>query len=339
LLSKAFLHLGAHKTATTFIQANLVANRPAFEQRGWRVIYFQKEAPAAYQQIKKFRNGQDLDATANAEIDNYFREVRADTRNIFFSSEVVLGPMSMMRTGTIYPHIKATAARLKANFAGRDVKIGFCIRDFAGYIESSYNWLVGNGSADTFESYIGNITPEGVSWAHVVDGLTEAFGERNVSIWTYEDFKKDSAAAFLEIIRLAGLDPAGFELLVPIPKNVSRSADVVDLLQRWNAVLRERRMPAAERAEFRKRFLTLVSKVPRSDKSPSLLKPAQRERFSARYQEELATIRRKWPEILIDFSSSPYLNKITIPSPSTLKTEGQIRQSDRRGGRARAKPG
>lgn len=302
-MSKAFLHLGAHKTATTFIQANLVANRPVFEARGWRVIHFQKEAPRIYREVKKFRKGGALTAKQEAEFNAYFRQLREDKHNIFFSSEVMLGQMSLKRAGTIYPHLKTTVARLKSNFAGRDVKIGFCVRDFAEYVESSYNWLVGNGSPSTFEDYVQNITPEGLSWSHVVGGLTEAFGEQNVSIWTYEDFKKDSATSLMKILRLAGLDPAGFEVAVSEPRNVSRPPDVVDLLQRWNAILRTRKMPEAKREIFRKRLLGLLAKVPRGDDTSRLLDEAQRERFGARYQEELATIRKNWPNVLIDISA------------------------------------
>lgn len=305
-MSKAFLHIGAHKTATTFIQANLLANRSVFDAQGWRFVHFHKEVPDVYEQWKKFRRSKKIGPRGTALLSGYFEDMRRDRRNIFLSSEVMLGHMSLKRTGTIYENHTATIQRLKSDFSDREVKIGFCIRNFADYVQSSYSWLVSHGAQYSFQTYIENIQPEKLSWSKTISGLADAFGGENLIVWTYEDFKKDSAASLLEIIRVAGLDPATFSICVSEPRNVSQPPDVTEALQKLNVVLHAegRRIDHKLRTKLRREMVSVLSRVPKLKSPPSFLEAAAEARFAARYEDDAAFIREQWPNVLLKFPSS-----------------------------------
>lgn len=303
-MSKAFLHLGAHKTATTFLQANFTANRKAFEKQGWTFVCFQRKARELRSHVRRARKGAEMRAEDEAPLEKFFSELRAERHNIFFSSEIFLGQMNPARTGRIYPHHAAMIDTLKRHFAGKDVRIGFCVREFSEYLESGYNWLVSYGSTgQDFQEYSRKTTAKKMTWLPILEKFADTFGNDNLVVWTYEDFRKNAVKGLREIARTAGVDPVNFDVQDQ-PRNVSMRPEQVMLMSKWNKALREHDdLPKETRIQLNAKFRALLAEIPPLAKPVFHLEPKKRTRFQARYQEELEQIRARWGKNMLTFGS------------------------------------
>jgi hypothetical protein len=303
-MSKIFLHLGAHKTATSFLQANVTANAAAFEKQGWRVIDFQKEFDKLRKYIGKIRGNRPLDEAGEKRLKRFFKGLRNDPRDVFLSYEGFLGSMSMA-SGKIYPHHKRPIKFLKTRFADRKVQIGFCIRNFADQMESSYNFRFATGHKEPFADYAKNIEPANLSWVAIIEDLSDAFGPENLVLWTYEDFKKNGAAAFPKIVQAAGVDTTDLNVAFPNPRNVSLSIGQLQLMQDWHdALLNRLTLSPKDIKMVNYRLRKLLKILPRESDTKGLLEPEKRNAFTEHYEREVALIRERWGKQMLDFEQT-----------------------------------
>jgi hypothetical protein len=293
-----FLHLGAYKTATTFIQYNLIANRDWLEDEGWRFVYLRKDWPEVYRALVKLRHGED--EAAAAKLSGFLNTVSTRKKSSIISSEAMLGPMSMMATGEIYAGYARMIARLREGVSG-DVRIGFCVREYASYIESTYNWLVSEGRTDSFADYVANLRLARVSWVNVAEALVDAFGAGNVHFWTYEDFKLSPKAHIAKLLNVAGVAPRGrLKLPQTKPRNVSYSPDGLVAAMALNQSIAARgdtidKKEAAQlRQDLRKNLAQTMPAV--ENNRSSLLVTGMRAALTQKYEDDLAEMRRRFPE-------------------------------------------
>ncbi|HEX8233198.1 MAG TPA: hypothetical protein VF559_07635 [Caulobacteraceae bacterium] len=299
---KVFLHLGAHKTATTFIQRTLVHNRPYLRAQGWKVIYLQKDRPEVYAEVKRVRRSEDESEPANLFL-QMLNKVRDGKANHLLTSETILGKMSVRGAGKIYPSHRHMIRLLKRGLGDTDVSVGFAVRNPGGYLESSYNWLVYNGATFDFAEYIERVDVDQLSWVPVVEHLIEAFGAEKVSLWTYEDFKAAPVEHIKKMIETAGAEASQLKIPSTAPVNVSYAPDVLPLASMWNRVLWQRRKELGPKkvSELRKRLRKLLQEgAPRSDDSRKhLLDKGLQDQCDQKYNQELTYLRRKWGECFL----------------------------------------
>ncbi|HEY1836113.1 MAG TPA: sulfotransferase domain-containing protein [Rhizomicrobium sp.] len=299
-MSRIFIHPGAHKTGTSFIQENLVANAAAFDKQGWRVIWLEKDFKKAKSDAVKVRGKRGAKVTKH--LDSFFEEIKNDPRDVFLSHEGFLGSSSM-EAGQIYPHHQAAIKVLKDNFPGRQIQIGFCIRNFADQAESSYNSRVSRGKHErSFAKYAKNISPRKVSWLKIIEHLSDAFGADNLVLWTYEDFKKDGVGAFAKIVQSAGVDTADIAAVLTKPANVSLTIPQIQLLWAWNKAVRENLDLSHRDAKMiKEKLYKLLHTLPRTASSKGLLPEKKRRNLTAKYELEVAAIRERWGHRMLNF--------------------------------------
>lgn len=309
-MSKIFIHLGAHKTASSFLQANVTANAAVFEKQGWRVIDFQKEFDKLRKYIGKIRGNQPLDEAGEKRLNRFFKGLRNDPRDVFLSYEGFLGSMNMT-SGKIYPNHKHPIKMLEKRFANRDIKIGFCIRNFADQLESSYNFRFATGHKEPFADYSKNIETANLSWVAIIENLSNAFGAENLVLWTYEDFKKDGAIALPKIVQAAGVDTTDLKVVFPKPRNVSLSIGQLQLLQDWHDALQLRlQLPPKTVKMANGKLRRLLKQLPRESETKGLLEPEKRNALTEHYEREVALIRERWGMLNFEQASSPHMPSI-----------------------------
>ncbi|MGA9797268.1 MAG: hypothetical protein WBQ17_17210 [Rhizomicrobium sp.] len=305
-MPKVFIHVGAHKTATSFLQANLVANAAALERQGWRVIDLQKQFKKVRRQVVNVHHERQLGTNGKQRLDSFFEEVRNDPRDILITYEGFLGGMSLAK-GKIYPHHSVPIKMLKESFPGRDIQIGFCIRNFADQAESSYNWRIAKGKTEKrFAKYAKKISVEKLSWLKIIECLSNTFGAENLVLWTFEEFKKDGVAAFAKIIQAVGIDASDIVAAITTPKNVSPTVEQAHLLRAWHKALHSHLKISAKDAKALKAELRgLLGQLPRDAKAGGHLKPKKRKALTEHYEHEVAAIRERWADRMLDFSPGP----------------------------------
>jgi hypothetical protein len=296
-MSKVFFHLGAHKTGSSFIQDNLGGNKKKLRRQGWRFVRLRRDYRPAHDEIVEMREGKTLPAARV--LDEFFAEMRVETRNLLISSEGFLGDMSIVANrGVLYPHHQAMLARLKNGVAGKDIAIGFCIRDFGSYLESTYSQLVLAGETCDFAHYLAAASVEKLSWLPVIEHMIEMFGLPNVRIWLFEDFKKDAIGAFNAIAKFASIDATKLDMRYQGEINASFPPHTIPVAIALNKVLKEHPV-RGKNDKLRRKMRDLLSRAKTSEVQKPLLNSELRAQFTAQYNREVDTIREKWPSVLL----------------------------------------
>ncbi|PMR68330.1 sulfotransferase domain-containing protein [Halomonas heilongjiangensis] len=187
-----FLHLGAHKTATTYMQKLFRSNKKYFDSLDTSLVLKRTLSQHGLHQFMSWRNHveRNLGAKRPAKLERFFVKLASSkSKSVFISYEGLLGSMHLGRSRTIYPAAEQSIELIKKSFQGKNIKVVFCVRGYADFIESTYNWLVKNGSGKSFDEYLSGVVVEELSWKPVVNALRENFGDENVLLWKYEDYK------------------------------------------------------------------------------------------------------------------------------------------------------
>lgn len=286
-MSHLTFHLGAHRTGTTFLQFTVAANRKIFAAAGWDVVDLARDQPDVADAARRLRRlGRSPDPADEETFQAYFAGLATSERPTFLSSEVMLGTVDL--SGQPRPYAAATAMLTRLQSAVGSARVAFSVRDFGGFLESTYHILVYSGLSQPFEAYLADIDLAGLSWLPTLDAIAEAFGAENLVWWSFEDFVVDARAHVGGLIRhLTGVEVARFR---KDKRNGSFRGVGLEAARLLNDVLSEEDAPLALeqkkwlRRRVRRRALALGGPKIR------LLDKGLRAELSARYEEELAVL-------------------------------------------------
>jgi hypothetical protein len=198
---KVLVHLGVHKTATTFIQSQLANNRQALATKGFGVA-------GIWAVRKRFTNLFDrlswLDPVSRfltrpilrRKLDRLMAE--SDGLDTFLlSDENLTGTIAAnYLLGRLYPWARPRAKLLASLLAGHDVHYFVCIRRYPDYLASSWLQLASKGKPPAFEKYVEKFAPHRRGWAELVADLAAAVGPDRLTVWTYDWFSQDPRRVF-----------------------------------------------------------------------------------------------------------------------------------------------
>jgi hypothetical protein len=198
---KIHVHLGVHKTATTFIQSQLHDNRPLLTsgQIGFAGIWaIRKRFTRPFDRLSW------IDAIWRPLTRPYLaRKLHAilgaqkKAKTFILSDENLLGLISANDWfGRLYPNAGVRVAILDSLLKGHDVRYFMAIRRYPDYLASSWMQLAARGKAPSFEKYRAKFGPEKHGWAELVADIARACGPDRLTVWTYDWFDDDPAKVF-----------------------------------------------------------------------------------------------------------------------------------------------
>lgn len=202
------IHLGAHKTASTFIQRWLASNLQVLREHG-----------VAYVPLEILRNNFTpvFSNLANNKTDYNTEEVM-QLRNILLkaaseagsdltsakifilSEENLMGTLdSLHLSGLLYPNLQKRMQTLSHLFDGCRINIFLSIRDFRTFYPSAFAEGLRHGhKIETLEDFLFNLQFEKNSWTKVVEIIENFFGQ--CLCWKYEDFRNNSHSVISQLI-------------------------------------------------------------------------------------------------------------------------------------------
>lgn len=229
-MRKLILHVGPHKTGSTYLQHCLARNRvglaeagilhPGTERRGRG---FNLDVAA----MRWLRDAADLDAAVEG-----LGAGIPDTGTLLWSSEN-------------FSHLTPDKlARVAARFEGRDVEVIFHLRRLHGLWPSSWQSRVRHGADHSFEEYLlaasGSEETDIVPQARQIEAMIAAFGRPSLRIFVYDNLMAAGEDLFAHFLcEVLGLDPGTFE----IPRglsNPSYSPVQIELVRCLNMRQRDR---------------------------------------------------------------------------------------------------
>jgi hypothetical protein len=234
---KVLVHLGVHKTATTFIQSQLANNRPALAEKGFGMA-------GIWAVRRRFTNLFDRLAWFDP-VWRFLTRPRLRKRlarlmeetpggdTFLLSDENLTGTLAANYLfGRLYPWAGMRAKMLESVLAGHDSHYFLCIRRYPDYLVSSWLQLASRGKPPAFEKYVEKFGPDQRGWAELVADLAKAVGREKLTVWTYDWFAEDPTRVFALLAPGTGFVPAEEELKREIlPSLTIKGLNVVGLLE------------------------------------------------------------------------------------------------------------
>lgn len=249
-MKKLVIQVGAHKTATTYVQRLFFANKPRLFKLGIHHYGMSRETAHLINKCICYQPEKTLDVAVSAYCDELCHEINNDCETVFHSWEGFCGyPFT---DGIFYKNASYGALILQKIQARLDceLEIILTVRRQDEFLQSYYIQFVKEGATLDFASYIRNIDFESMDWTNVAQ-IFKGISSKLV-VLPYETIK-ESHGEFLSTF--TGLICPEIELVEKgeIPKNQTYSAQALEIARFANGILE-----TTKRRELR-RFLEIFS--------------------------------------------------------------------------------
>lgn len=246
------LHLGAHKTATTYLQELFALNRGRIAAAGrayWLLahirstIAFSIWSDAARDGLLGPLRGHALRGAPF----NHLRTLLEASNDHVISDENILGPPVDALKGRFYPGAGRRLERLAGMFGDRQVEVFLCLRSYPQFLASLFAESLRHGAYMPAADLVAANGDPGGQWPALIDTVHRALPEARIVVWRYEQFP---ALKPLVVERLAGVPLAGMQALPSEQVRPSPSARAVAVqLERAGAMPKPRRALSMAMAE------------------------------------------------------------------------------------------
>lgn len=187
---KIHLHLGAHKTATTFLQRNLAQNRETLLENGILYLPLSETRKKISKNIRNVsresRDNSTLTDCRVALLDGFGRENLERCHTILISDENLTGGAMKFKKGIIYKTIQSDWKHVHEEL-GPNITVSFSIRDYPSFFTSIYAELLRNNHHFPIRKMVKLFGKAPSLWTNVYRGLAGSFGSENVTIWDFKD--------------------------------------------------------------------------------------------------------------------------------------------------------
>ncbi len=287
--SPLVLHLGAHKTATTFLQDTLRHHETALAADGVRLVL-----PRQTRRVLSLVSpnpGKDRPAREDALSSNRAKLGKAlsalasepETKRIVMSEEGLIGaPRQIVTDAKLYPDIETRLQSLPEALNHPNVTILFAVRDYGQFFSSCFTTVLRRGARFDPASVAARLLRADPNWQDVLRAIRARLPRAALRIWQYERFgdRQADVVASLAAQNIAPPKPSVFRTL---------SHAAVD------ALLSEPRQDLT-RPELRKRVRRIARQFPVGETNPafSLWTPEQSAAWAATYAAHWQQIEQAW---------------------------------------------
>lgn len=223
---KIHFHLGAHKTATTYIQRNLNVNKAALLKEG--VLYFPTEknrlnglSKAIVALCQSTRTSDSLVGLRKKIIEACDPIALEQCHTILFSEENFSATPASLSKGSGYSKMGDKLKFLRDEF-GPNLHVFFSIRDYPGFLSSLYVESLRRNAYCSWDNYLNEVYQEMPTlWLEAYNILSGLFGVDNVTFW---DFRETVARPQEILSMLTGASLAFKVNSAPVRESLSQRA-------------------------------------------------------------------------------------------------------------------
>lgn len=201
------LHLGAHKTATTFIQDTLKSNNGILSSKGVHFLPLH-EMRAKNPVTEKSLTGQILALSKSDRSRSQLPELRREIlkgfqseqmqncHTVLISDENLSLYLSGFFTRNAYSRLTYNFEHLREEI-GSKLKVFFSIRDYPDFLSSVYVEILRHHPYLSFGDFLTGLYDDLPNlWTEAYGNLVRLFGEENVTIWDFADTVKNPQTVF-----------------------------------------------------------------------------------------------------------------------------------------------
>ena len=215
---KVVLHLGAHKTASTYLQARLGNSTNVLAGR--QIMYIGPEAvrealsrAGSLQFAGKAIAFQTRRRLVRAMEKLVHDAACAGANRVIISDETLLGRLSEIHeNGHLFEHVRRRLRVFQDSFGDVDLKILLAVRGFDGFLPSVWSHMVLRRGYTPFDmGRARGMIDARRRWSDVVKDVAKTYPNAHLTVWRYEDMK----AVETRVLR-AFADDYGVSAIEPI---------------------------------------------------------------------------------------------------------------------------
>lgn len=201
--NKCIIHIGAHKTGTTFLQRNLFLNKSIIQNNSNFVIIKPAEE-ISYLEARKFFQNEIFNPVPNYEpyIENYNKLFsKYENKDLIISDESFLAHSALHLFKSLYPQFNDVINSIKNIFKNYEIKIILTTRKIPSFIISCYYQSIKEGYGIEFNDFFQSLDLYHFSWKKILEKSS-----LKINILPYEIILKDKKKFFSEFAKLLELD-------------------------------------------------------------------------------------------------------------------------------------
>jgi hypothetical protein len=287
----AFVHLGAHKTGTTLLQAVFAAEAPRLSQAGIAVLPRDPFRSAISYRMGRWRAMRSAGAgQMAAAIQPLLPQEGPPPRALFVSDETLMGHLRTdlgNAPDRFYEHCGEVMPLLKRAFGPERLVAFLFIRRLDEFLTAAYLQLVRLGETLSFAEYLAGLDLERLSWLPTVRELAAGLGGPADRLVVYDHALLAAApeALLADLFGRMGVAP-------PPASVLARRVNASPGDTRYRALLALNRAWPAERLPALRRVAAAAVDLRRlRGAGPArLMDPHLAARLAARHREELSAV-------------------------------------------------
>ena len=312
------LHLGAHKTASTYIQQTLSANAELIASHDIGLVLpkaYRDRAAEMATPRRLFHRGASHAASA---FKSFVDEAQAAGQSrLTISEENLLGTLDSVLFGSgFYDRAGASLRKIVNGATDRPVKALISVRSYADYFASAWAQALRNGPYVPFDEGLKTrLMSLEANWAVLVEDIADALPRGSeLVIWQYEHLKFVEDQIFRNLVGKAFSERF---ISLDIRPLAGPSQKAIDTLDEMNA---EGTVPDADKIEETMKFL----RKSKGFRAFDPWTPAERATLSNRYEKDIALIRQRRPEAFLNsdvadgFAKASQSGVSMYPEPRTV---------------------
>ncbi len=206
------LHIGAHKTATTYLQKLCLANAATIAAEG--CVFLGPERLRRDLLIPSLDRPARVLRRKTEALRRVLAQSRAQGQRALLSNENMIGgprPPIMACGAQLYPRAESHVAALLDALDLDDVTLCLALRDPLGLLVSAWGHQYLAGRPVAFDDFIAGVAPEALRWSELVMRLLSCERVARVQLWQFESFHGKAP----ELIRLLADLPEDMALQAP----------------------------------------------------------------------------------------------------------------------------
>jgi hypothetical protein len=206
---KVILHIGTHKSGTTFFQDVLQANQDDLRQNG--IFYLSRKELRHRRVLKDIRKTYRSASAFWTYYLKYFSRLNVLKRQmnshdvILLSDENMLGLSRDLLRPALYPGMRKNLRAVRNFFAGYDVEIWISIRDYSELIPSAYAQVLrGARQLEPVRYYCERFEDEATrpSWLNLIRDVHDMFPNSRCKVWTLAAISQDFPQLMRSLFKL-----------------------------------------------------------------------------------------------------------------------------------------
>ncbi len=198
------LHLGAHKTATTHLQATLRKNSEIIEDEGIRYYGPLTLRRPGMSVRHLFGLCAPIKGTPKRTPTEQLEFMAKSGSRVVLSEENFWGTVHDLEgklTTPLYPLALPRLQGLAAAIAPNRLQVYLCVREPSSFLASGHGQALLGDHRVTLDEFLGGVTPFDLKWSELLSRITEVPGIDTIYLWTYEQYRTMAPLIYRRLLK------------------------------------------------------------------------------------------------------------------------------------------